>query len=102
MIPPTHHVEITVWRPTQLCSLESSGFASYNIWYRNAQGSNSYHNGNVYVVGFQNNPPEKLLDYALSMTTAFVRKNWFMVEIGSALRATRMTTQEAVAERLKA
>lgn len=102
MTPPNHHVDITVWRPTQLRSPEGSGFASYIVWYRNAQGSNSYHNGNLYVAGFQNNPPEKLLNYALSMTTAFVRENWFMVEVGSALRAIRMTTQEAVAERLKA
>ena len=101
MTPPTHHVDITVWRPTQLRSPEGSGFARYIIWYGNAQGSNSYHNGSVYVAGHQNNPTEKLLNYILSMTTDFVRENWFIVEVGSALCATRMTTQEAVAKRLK-
>lgn len=102
MDPPTYHVEITVWDPEEARSQECSRFAACLVWYRNAQGSNSCRNGSIFIPLRHGEPPAKLLDYVLRMTTNFVQENWFMVEVGSCLRAERTTTAEAVAKRLKA
>jgi len=102
MKPPTHYVEITVWDSEKARSQEGSRFAAYLVWYRDAQGSNSCRHGSIFMPPYHGEPPTKLLDYVLSMATGFVQENWFLVEVGSFFRATRITTAVAVAKRLKA
>ena len=97
---PSHVVEITAFYNDKLLGPRTpSGYANCIIWYRAVSGDNKYANLTLYVAGYTD--PNKLLNDILNHTTDYVRSAWFMVEAGNAMRATRMTTAEAVAQRLK-
>lgn len=96
----TYVVEIAEFDERRLVdSRTGSGYCRCTVWYRSAFDGNKYTTVSMFIGGYKD--PNKLLNDILNYTTDHVRSAWFIVKAGSAMRAVRMTTAEAVAQRLK-